>query len=86
MTPLVPLILATWVSVTPETILHPVPEYQWTGTPGAVQPSTWRRAKPAEACPIYESGAVVGFSLGCTEKRRSAAVFPDFSRLNDARR
>lgn len=61
---------ALWVTVTPATMLDPVPEFAWIGIPGSVQPAEWRKAKPIEACPIYdESGRVVGASLACTKEQ-----------------
>lgn len=64
-------LLGVWVAVTPQTMLDPVPEFAWIGTPGSVQPAEWLKAKPMDACPIYDdAGQVIGFSLSCTEGQR----------------
>lgn len=63
---LVAAAVVAWPQVTPQTILQDVPAFEWVGLPGAVQPASYRTAKPVPACPIYDdSGRVVGASLTC---------------------
>lgn len=61
-----------WPKVTVQTMLEPVPSFQWVGIPGAVQPAPWRTAKPVnDACPIYDdAGRVIGASLACKDSRK----------------
>lgn len=56
-----------WPQITIEKIKEPVPNFEWVGIPGAVQPPGWRRSKPVQdACPVYDdAGRVIGASIAC---------------------
>lgn len=66
----VAIVFPTWERVTPETVTKEVPVLHSYGLPGAVQSADWRKQKPStDACPIWDHGRVIGFSLGCKDSR-----------------
>lgn len=63
-------VFGPWQHVTPETMSRPVPEsVNVSRSYGSVMPAFARKVKAFAGCPVYESGVLVGYSLGgCQQK------------------
>jgi hypothetical protein len=66
-------VFGPWKSIRVEQISIPVPEFEYPRTlPGAVSKSETSKPDP-DACPLFESGKVVGFRFNCPASDRRAA-------------
>lgn len=64
------VVFGPWQHVTPETMSRHVPEsVNVSRSYGSVMPAFARKVKAVSGCPVYESGVLVGYSLGgCQQK------------------